>query len=71
MASSTKGLDKLQCHICNRIGLFNQICRCDKTVCMKHQFFVEHNCSYDYKKAERERLEKENPVISSLKVVEI
>ncbi len=68
MTSLTNRLDKLPCHICNRIGLFNKICRCDKTVCMKHQFFIEHNCSYDYKKAERDRIEKENPVIRGEKV---
>jgi len=71
MTSSTKDSTKLPCHICGKMGLYNQNCRCDKIVCMKHRLFMEHNCNYDYRKAERERLKKENPIISPQKVVVI
>ncbi|KAI5170553.1 hypothetical protein NEFER03_0012 [Nematocida sp. LUAm3] len=43
----------------------NFSCRCKEIFCAKHRYSEDHNCSYDYKKENMLRLEKENPKIDS------
>ena len=51
-----------------KIGYLGFNCRCKYTFCNLHRHFNDHNCDFDYKTLERERLKKENPLISTKKV---
>ena len=60
---------KDQCWKCEKkVGYLGFTCRCTYTFCGVHRHFIEHNCDFDYKSMERERLKKENPLIVTKKV---
>ncbi|KAA3473417.1 zinc finger A20 and AN1 domain-containing stress-associated protein 5-like [Gossypium australe] len=53
-----------RCESCNRkLGLMGFTCRCGKVFCQFHRYPLELSCNYDFKKAGRRGLAKENPVI--------
>ncbi|KAK5785628.1 hypothetical protein PVK06_040230 [Gossypium arboreum] len=53
-----------RCESCNRkLGLMGFTCRWGKVFCQFHRYPLEHSCNYDFKKAGRRGLAKENPVI--------
>jgi hypothetical protein len=51
-----------------KVGYLGFTCRCTYTFCNQHRHFSDHNCTFDYKTMERERLSKENPLVASKKV---
>ena len=51
-----------------RVGYLGFTCRCSYTFCNAHRHFSDHNCDFDYKTLERERLRKENPLVASKKI---
>jgi hypothetical protein len=53
------------CTMCKKkLGLANQFkCRCENIYCAKHMHSFNHECTFDYKKFNKERLMKENPLI--------
>ena len=58
-----------RCFVCNkRVGLTGFKCRCDYVFCGAHRLAEAHDCSFDYKKVERQRLARNNPLISASKV---
>lgn len=58
-----------RCFTCNkRIGLTGFKCRCDYVFCASHRLAEAHDCSFDYKKVERQRLARNNPLIAASKV---
>ena len=57
---------KNRCYVCNKkTGLLPFTCKCnkEKLFCSKHRIPEEHNCTFDWKKETREKLEKENPQV--------
>jgi hypothetical protein len=49
------------CWICNKkIGYLGFKCKCDYIFCGTHRHFSDHNCDFDYKKYDREKLVKKN-----------
>ncbi|KAE8673830.1 Zinc finger A20 and AN1 domain-containing stress-associated protein 5 [Hibiscus syriacus] len=50
------------------LGLMGFTCRCGKVFCQLHRYPSEHSCNYDFKKADRQVLDKENPVIKGDKL---
>ncbi|KAK8713140.1 hypothetical protein V6N13_148363 [Hibiscus sabdariffa] len=65
------GASKLsnRCESCNKkLGLMGFTCRCGKAFCHLHRYPSEHSCNYDFKKADRQVLAKENPVIKGDKM---
>ncbi|XP_017976530.1 PREDICTED: zinc finger A20 and AN1 domain-containing stress-associated protein 12-like [Theobroma cacao] len=49
---------------CNKkLGLMGFTCRCGKVFCQVHLYPMVHSCQYDFKKADRQILPKQNPVI--------
>ncbi|CAA6672337.1 unnamed protein product [Spirodela intermedia] len=46
-------------------------CRCGQLFCAEHRYSDRHDCSYDYKTAAREIIERANPVVKASKVVRI
>jgi hypothetical protein len=62
-------LNKDICWKCSkRVGYLGFSCKCGYIFCGVHRHFTEHNCDYDYKTVERERLMKDNPLVSSKKI---
>lgn len=58
-----------RCYLCNkRVGLTGFKCRCDYVFCGAHRLAEAHDCSFDYKKVERQRLALNNPLIAASKV---
>ena len=58
-----------RCYLCSkRVGLTGFKCRCEYVFCGAHRLAEAHNCSYDYKKVERQRLALNNPLIAASKV---
>jgi hypothetical protein len=57
---------KNRCVVCNKkLGLLPFKCKCDskKLFCSVHRYPCSHDCTFDWKKEGRERLEKENPKV--------
>ena len=64
-----KKLKKPRCKKCNKkLGLVPFTCKCDDLFCAKCRMPEEHDCTFDWKKKYREKLEKENPKIEANKV---
>ncbi|XVE62360.1 hypothetical protein DITRI_Ditri06bG0112100 [Diplodiscus trichospermus] len=58
-----------RCESCNKkLGLMGFTCRCGKVFCQLHRYPSEHSCKYDFKKADRQVLAKQNPVIKGDKM---
>ncbi|KAK9826866.1 hypothetical protein WJX81_001930 [Elliptochloris bilobata] len=51
-----------------RVGLTGFKCRCDRVFCSTHRYAEAHECTFDYKKMERQRLAKNNPLVQAAKV---
>lgn len=62
---------KLGCAKCKRKSYLNSKCKCEKTYCLTCRQPEVHECSFDYRAEFQEKLKKENPVITSEKVVKI
>lgn len=61
-----------RCSGCRRkVGLTGFRCRCGDLFCANHRYSDRHDCSYDYKTAGREAIERENPVVKAAKIVKI
>lgn len=59
-----------RCALCRkklRIGCVIE-CKCGDIFCPKHAIKTMHNCTYDYKKEERKKLEKTLPLIQQNKL---
>jgi hypothetical protein len=49
------------CWICNkRVGYLGFKCKCDYIFCGTHRHFSDHNCEFDYKSYDREKLKSKN-----------
>ena len=71
IVQSTKPIqtNKSNCWKCQKkVGYLGFTCRCTYIFCGVHRHFMEHNCDFDYKTVERERLKKENPLVVAKKV---
>ena len=61
-----------RCLKCNkRLGTLNFKCRCGDHFCEKHRYSNTHECNFDWKSFERERLEKLNPQVIADKLNKI
>ncbi|XP_007047741.2 PREDICTED: zinc finger A20 and AN1 domain-containing stress-associated protein 12 [Theobroma cacao] len=68
LASAASKL-KNRCESCNKkVGLMGFSCRCGKVLCDVHRYPQEHLCNFDFKKADRLILVKENPIIKADKL---
>mmetsp|Transcript_52048 Transcript_52048/g.59451 ORF Transcript_52048/g.59451 Transcript_52048/m.59451 type:complete len:144 (+) Transcript_52048:429-860(+) len=61
-----------RCWTCNKkIGLTGFKCKCEYYFCNSHRFSEDHECPFDFKQSQKEKLAKENPLIVSEKVEKI
>ncbi|KAL5198498.1 hypothetical protein ABZP36_002010 [Zizania latifolia] len=59
----------LSCH--KKVGLTGFQCRCGGTFCSTHRYTESHKCTFDYKKAGRDQIAKQNPVVIAEKIEKI
>lgn len=61
-----------RCRTCSKkVGLTGFQCRCGGTFCSMHRYMDSHQCSFDYKTADREKIAKQNPVVMADKINKI
>lgn len=54
------------CEFCKKrkVGIMAFSCKCNyKNLCKNCRLPEQHNCSYDYKQFEREKLKEDNPIV--------
>ena len=51
-----------------QVGLTGFKCRCDYIFCGAHRLAEAHDCSFNYKQMERQRLAQNNPLIQAAKM---
>lgn len=60
-----------RCQVCRKkVGLTGFKCRCSPCAvfCGQHRYAEAHDCSFDYKGMQREKLAAANPVVQASKV---
>ncbi|KAL6639915.1 hypothetical protein ACP70R_022225 [Stipagrostis hirtigluma subsp. patula] len=61
-----------RCAACRKkVGLLGFPCRCGGTFCSLHRYAEKHSCHFDYKKADREKIAKNNPLVVASKINKI
>ncbi|XP_037452151.1 zinc finger A20 and AN1 domain-containing stress-associated protein 12-like [Triticum dicoccoides] len=58
-----------RCMACKKkVGLLGFACRCGGTFCSLHRYVDGHACGFDYKKAGREKIAQQNPLVMAPKI---
>lgn len=71
-ATASPGRAVNRCSGCRRkVGLTGFRCRCGELFCAQHRYSDRHDCSFDYKAAGREAIERGNPIVKAAKIVRI
>jgi len=71
-SSSPAKKKKTRCLICKKkLGISGFECRCGGMFCSLHRFEDQHNCNFDFKTTEREKLAKENQKVEDAKIEKI
>ncbi|KAL6859372.1 hypothetical protein ACP4OV_017631 [Aristida adscensionis] len=71
-APAAKAAATNRCASCRKkVGLLGFPCRCGGTYCSVHRFAERHACDFDYKKADREQIAKNNPLVVAAKITKI
>ncbi|CAD6206979.1 unnamed protein product [Miscanthus lutarioriparius] len=61
-----------RCSACRKkVGLLGFRCCCGETFCGAHRYAEKHACGFDYKRAGRELIAKNNPVVVADKISKI
>mmetsp|Transcript_49043 Transcript_49043/g.56489 ORF Transcript_49043/g.56489 Transcript_49043/m.56489 type:complete len:171 (-) Transcript_49043:244-756(-) len=64
-----KQTDHTRCFQCNKkVGLLGFKCQCESTYCRTHRLPEAHVCNFDFEKAGKERLAKENQMVKADKI---
>ena len=61
-----------RCTVCNKkVGLIPFTCKCNDSFkfCSKHR--LDHDCTFDYRKEQLDKLMKENPKVVAPKIIDI
>ena len=68
--SSKNGQNTLRCvACCKKVGLLGFKCQCGSTFCRNHRMPECHGCMFDFEKAAKERLSRENVAVEAEKVI--
>ena len=59
------------CSCGKRFGLTGFSCRCGNLYCADHRYPEKHECSFDYRAAEKDAIKKANPVVKREKLDKI
>jgi predicted nucleic acid binding AN1-type Zn finger protein len=55
------------CHCKIKIGIYGMVCKCGQVFCSEHRLPENHVCSFDFKKNQKDLIEKQNPKVSPSK----
>ena len=50
------------------MGLLGFKCRCEYVFCSKHRHAEDHQCDFDFQLLQKQKLEKENPLMQHEKL---
>jgi len=68
--SSPSKPKKKRCGVCKKkLGLTGFPCHCGLMFCPIHRYADQHSCTFDYAKAGKDQLRKDNPVVQDDKIV--
>lgn len=68
--SSPSKPKKKRCGVCKKkLGLTGFPCHCGSMFCPLHRYADQHGCTFDYAKAGKDQLRKDNPVVQDDKIV--
>jgi hypothetical protein len=71
-ASPAEPRTSTRCQKCRKkVGLTGFKCKCGLLFCGQHRYAEAHDCDYDYKTSQRERLAAANPLVQAAKVERI
>ena len=54
-----------------KLGIVKYNCNCGNNFCVKHKLAESHNCTYDFIKEGKKKLEEKNPVVIKPKIIKI
>lgn len=54
-----------------KVGLTGFKCKCDQVFCGAHRYAECHDCPFDYKNSQRQKLAAQNPLVAAAKVQKI
>ena len=58
-----------KCNMCNKkTGFLGFVCLCGLNHCSSHRYCDVHNCTYDKKKRDIDKLKNDNPIVVSDKI---
>ena len=61
---ASKNTKSIRCGVCRKkINLTYIECRCGQKYCARHICAYDHDCTYDHKKDQQDKIRKNNPVI--------
>lgn len=61
-----------RCQQCRKkVGLTGFKCKCGDVFCGQHRYAEAHNCNFDYKSMDRQKLAANNPVVQASKIQKI
>merc|ERR1712139_245972 len=70
LSSSPSKPKKKRCGVCKKkLGLTGFPCHCGSMFCPLHRYADQHGCTFDYAKAGKDQLRKDNPVVQDDKIV--
>lgn len=67
----TKKKASNSCMFCKKKSLMLYQCKCGQDYCVHHKNAEHHECTFDYKKFQREIIAKNNPVVAAEKIKKI
>merc|ERR1712193_322954 len=66
---SKKKKKKNRCQVCNtKLGMMSFDCRCEGLFCAKHRLPDDHECTFDFKSFDREKIAKANQAMTPEKL---
>ena len=61
--------DKNKCFSCaKKVGIYGFTCKCDFTFCKRHRLPEQHDCEFDFKQTELQRLSEKNQKVVASKM---
>lgn len=68
-AEAAPAAARRRCRTCNKkLGLLGFVCRCEGSFCGMHRHPEVHGCGYDFKKAGKIAIQRENPLCAPDKI---
>jgi len=74
LTANREDFDLSRCGVCNRrlpLAMSAVVCRCGGSFCGKHRSATDHQCDYNFKKANRRTLQEANPSVFGPKIDKI